>query len=421
MAHLQASTASAPLLPGPRTLTWRECLIGEAPSAANALSVRDRLLQIARLLYATVTMAAVVVFVRLWGQMMPTHSYYYSFTWAWGFVPYFLAIAFAKRALWKVARSEQDTWWPTVKQSALIGFTYAINYLGVSSATAYVSGPAQIVASQLPIVVSVACSTLLLKRRYPWIGYLGVLFVIAGGVIQGTEPGSAAVPFSIKWFFIFAMGMMPSAAWTITLEGFFVVKGRDGKTCLLEERLMWSNVALVFWLFAFIPLFGALNQPPLPEFWSNFAAAWRCTTTGTGGLEGDDCYNAHWLLWVTIAAAMLQQHAQSLVSKYDTGMLATLVVTVAPFLGDIAFASPAILGSYQAVNNPSPQDGAAASVCLIGAIFFAIAEFRRVGRNAEAEVGQSRLIRFFARPWRVAPADVTKTDTTDEVYEASSF
>lgn len=361
-----------------------------------------------RILYASVTMASMILFVRLWGQMMPTHSFYYSFSWAFWFIPYFGVSTYVQRRWNGVERCEMDEWWPTVKQSAVIGLTYAINYWGVSSSTAYVSGPAQVVATQVPIVLSAILSTAFVGRRFPYVSWFGILCTIGGGIAQVLGPSSsdASGSFSVKWFFIFVIGNIPSAAWTVTLEGFFKFRGkRDGRCCLVPERLMWSNVALMAWLVAFIPLFGAVGQPPLDDFAHNFRAAAACTWTASGGFEGDDCFNAAIILPLSIVSAVLQQHAQVLLAKHDTGMIATLVCNLAPFLADPIFASTAILGRY--ASTPSSWDAVAAVMCFVGAMFFALGDARRSGRDTQEEVNGSAFVRFFAAPWGVKWSDYT--------------
>lgn len=353
-----------------------------------------------RILYAAVTMASMILFVRLWGQMMPTHSFYYSFMWALWFIPYFGVSTLLQRFVYRVPRVEMDAWWPTLKQSLMIGLSYAVNYWGVSSSTAYVEGPAQVVATQLPIVLSAGLTTLFLGRRYPYISWLGVLLTVGGGIAQVFGPGisSSSGSFSIKWFIIFAIGNFPSALWTVTLEGFFKFRGSDGASCLVPERLMWSNISLMGWLMLFIPLFGAVGQPSLDDFESNFDAALHCTFTAEGGFVGDDCGRAGYILALSILSAVLQQHAQVLLSKHDTGMIATLVCNLAPFLADPIFASKTILGSYAA--SPSTWDALAASLCFVGAGLFAFGDVRRVGRDSHHEVEGSAVVRWFAAPWK---------------------
>lgn len=42
-----------------------------------------------RLAYAIITMTVMFVLVRVWGEIMPSHSYFYCMSWAIGFIPCF--------------------------------------------------------------------------------------------------------------------------------------------------------------------------------------------------------------------------------------------------------------------------------------------------------------------------------------------
>jgi subtilisin family serine protease len=94
------------------------------------------------------------VLVRVWGQMMPSHSYFYSMSWAVGFIPMFIILLIFRRKYFNEQRSELDANWPMIKQSVFVAFTYAVNYWGVSTSAPHVTGPAQVIFSQVPTVAA---------------------------------------------------------------------------------------------------------------------------------------------------------------------------------------------------------------------------------------------------------------------------
>lgn len=228
------------------------------------------------------------------------------------------------------------------------------------------------------------------KRKYGWFAWGGILVTLAGLLVQGLAPGaSGSAP--IGWSLVFIAGNLPGAFWAVAFEGFHKATGPDGKTNTMELRMMWTNVFLVVWLLIFIPFFGLLDQPPFDQFISNFWTAMKCVFTGTGGLEGDDCSNAGWVLGVTIPLASLQAHSQVILSRDDTGLFATLALALAPFLADLVFPFPEIMGQY--TDPVSKWDGLAAGLCLLGVITYSWAENSR--KNTLEEVNNSTIIRWF--------------------------
>ena len=347
--------------------------------------------KILRLLYAIVTYDIMFIFVRVWGEAMPTHSFFYSFTWAIGFIPGFILLFLFARKVLGHKEAILDANWPMIKQSIFIGLTFAINYLGVSAASPHVQGPAQVVLSVGPIGLSGIFTALLFKRHYNLQAWFGIILIITGSVLQVTLPGLSGST-TIGWALLFALGNLPSILWSGFFEGFHKYTHQlDNKTNTMELRMMWTNVFLVLWLLLFIPIFGALNQPPMATFWDDYAKATVCTLTGSGGYEADKCDTAHWILFVTIPIATLQAHSQIVISRHDTGLWATLLLAVSPFLCDVVFNSQTVMGRYY--EPVSKWDGIAAAVSLVGLLLFSATEFFR--QSTHEDVQNSKVIQWF--------------------------
>jgi len=276
-----------------------------------------------------------------------------------------------------------------IKQSVFIAFTFAVNYWGVSTSAPHVSGPAQVVFSQVPTVFATILTAIIFSRRYGILAIVGVFLTIAGTVVQSVGGGISGST-TVGWVIVFIAGNLPGAIWAVAFEGFHKAKGKDGETNTMELRMLWTNVFLVLWLLLFIPFFGLLDQPPLPDFWENFGNATHCVFYGEGGNPEDDCKNAGWLIAVTIPIASLQAHAQIVVSRDDSGLLATLALALAPFLCDLVFPFPAIMGKYY--DPVSMWDILAAGLCLLGVILFSYSER---GRKLQEGVDTSKLIKWF--------------------------
>lgn len=140
-----------------------------------------------RILYAVSTYAVMFVLVRVWGEMMPSHSYFYSMSWAIGFIPMFGILWAFSRFYFKNAASELDANWPMIKQSIFVAFTFAVNYWGVSTSAPHVNGPAQVVFSQVPTAVAALLTALVFRRIYHPLAVVGIILTIAGTVVQSVE------------------------------------------------------------------------------------------------------------------------------------------------------------------------------------------------------------------------------------------
>eukprot|EP00462_Mataza_sp_D1_P001784 CAMPEP_0175097464 /NCGR_PEP_ID=MMETSP0086_2-20121207/5300_1 /TAXON_ID=136419 /ORGANISM="Unknown Unknown, Strain D1" /LENGTH=415 /DNA_ID=CAMNT_0016370975 /DNA_START=42 /DNA_END=1289 /DNA_ORIENTATION=+ len=357
--------------------------------------------KVLRISYAVSTYVIMFALVRVWGQAMPTHSYYYSMSWAVGFIPVFFVL-FSLVRVTGTKETMLDAPWPMLKQSVFIGFTFFINYLGVSTSAPHVTGAAQVIITVLPLGLAVLYNWLVFSRKYNWKTVLGVVIIITASVVQLVGPGVKGST-DIGWALIFLCGNLPSVLWSVYFEGFHKFTHHlDNKTNTMELRMIWTNVFLVAWLLAFHWVFGLLGQPPMDVFWQDFQRALSCSFTGKGGypeLEvddgtGDDCATAQVIFFPTLVLAALQAHAQIVISRHDTGLLATMILNVAPFLCDIYFFNTS---HFPARYNDPPTiwNWIAFPIALVGVIVFSLKELNRP--DSKESVNQSRHIQWFMR------------------------
>ena len=76
---------------------------------------------------------------------------------------------------------------------------------------------------------------------------------------------------------------------------------------------------------------------------------------------------------ITIPIAALQAHSQIVLSRGESGLLATLALTLSPFLADAIFPVAVIMGPY--VEPVSKWDGLAVVIGLIGVLLYSWSEF----------------------------------------------
>mmetsp|Transcript_10257 Transcript_10257/g.26280 ORF Transcript_10257/g.26280 Transcript_10257/m.26280 type:complete len:426 (-) Transcript_10257:285-1562(-) len=344
-----------------------------------------------RILYSVSTFVIMFPLVRVWGQAMPTHSYFYSMSWAIGFIPSFVLLLVFVRST-GTRESVLDANWPMIKQSSFIGLSFYVNYFGVSAAAPHVQGAAQVIITVLPLALSVAFNWLVFRREYSFLTLAGVLMIIAASVVQIAGPGVEGDT-SIKWAIVFLIGNLPTVLWSVYFEGFHKFTHKlDGRTNTMELRMIWTNVFLVLWLLALYPFFGLAGQPPMESFWDDFKTAAVCAVTGKGGYPaghrgtlGDDCEVAQIIFWPTLVIAAVQAHSQIVISRHDTGLLATMILNVSPFLCDIYFY---FTKHFEARYDDSLTnwDWIALGIAAVGVVIFSVNE---VNREDTAETVQN--------------------------------
>eukprot|EP00494_Astrolonche_serrata_P030555 UN30823 len=240
-------------------------------------------IRLVRVLYACVCQTGMIILLRVWGEATPGYSFFYCMSWAIGFCPWFLLALIFVRYYLKIPKARLDSMRPVLYQSTLVSFCLAVNYLGVSTSNPHISGPAQIVLSQFPTVFALLFATIILKRNYCWQVWFGVLLIFSGALLQNLIPAVKEGEHSeapIKWVLINIMGMLPLGFLPSCFEAFHKVRGTDEKRITIEWRMLWTNFILIFWLLAFVPLFGLLNQPPLNEFVEQNEHALQCVFQG---------------------------------------------------------------------------------------------------------------------------------------------
>lgn len=346
--------------------------------------------------YACISTAAMMVLLRVWGQVAPSHAYFYSLSWAIGFCPFFIVGFLVVRYWYRQPATRLDGWRPILAQSTYVGLMYAINYWGVSTSNPHLAGPFQAVLSQLPVLFAMIFCSWLLKRRYPLLAWVGGVLVLVGATIPSVINANGST--EAKWILLFVAGNLPLGLLPVTFEAFHKVRGRDGRRITVEWRLLVTNATLAVWLLIFIPAFCGLGQPPFSEFDSNMRAAASCVFLGRGGLTGastaDTCSHAGPVLLATVIVAAAQQHSQVLLARYKTGLFATLAITVAPFLADAIFPIKAIMGDFAVqtldasgkhnrccTEVPSKWEGLGAAIALVGVVLYAYAEHTMKKKN----------------------------------------
>lgn len=280
-------------------------------AACKRLAVRGGLM-----VYSVLSMAGMLVLLRVWGMTAPSHSFFFSFSWAVGFVPFFGVMLLVKRLWYKLPPARLDGWKPTIRQSVLVSFLLALNYFGISTSNPHVEGPAQIIISQLPLVFTMIFTRLLLHRKYDLAGYVAagiVLFAAVADVILPQMAGESSDVSSapVGWLMMNIVGNIPLGILPVTFEVFHkVTHPVDRRPITVEWRLMITNVFVALWLLLFIPFYGALGEPPLSEFGTNIKNSLACVYTGRDSNPADDCSIASPVLFLLVPVAALQMHSQ---------------------------------------------------------------------------------------------------------------
>ena len=280
---------------------------------------------------------------------------------------------------------------------------------GVSTSTPHVSGPVQVVLSQVPPAFSIVFSRYLLGRKYALDAWLGSGLVVVGALISALIPALSASKNSspVQWSAVFALGQLPMGLLAILFEGFHKARGSDGRQITTELRMFWTNFILVGWLVLFAPLFSALGQPPFDTWSSNMSDALKCAFQGVSA-PGDDCGIAGAILFGTVVIAAGQMHSQILLARAETGVLAALALVLSPFLADAIFPVRPLMGRF--TEEPNSWDAFGAVVCLIGVLIFFRADRRDAGSFAPIE--QNVLLQRFLREDSPSPSSASSRNGT---------
>ena len=229
-------------------------------------------MQIECFCYGVLSNAIMIVLLRVWGETAPEFSYWYSQSWAIGFVGFF-GFLFFVRSFPKFELRALDSFRPILLQSLVISFLYGLNYTGISTSNPHVEGPVQVVIAQSPLFFNVIFSVFIFKRIYSLAAWFGAILVLAGVASSSIIPvlisgsTSSTSTSDLGWMFVYFLGMIPLGILPIFFEGFYKAKSPvDGRTVTLEWNMFWTNLLLVLWLILFLPMFIALKDPPLDEF-----------------------------------------------------------------------------------------------------------------------------------------------------------
>lgn len=357
-------------------------------------------------LYVVLTTAATMVVLRVSGRVAPNHAFFFSLSWAVGYIPVFLLLWLAlfmcrrcsgkktptanhlpasPRRISRMNRCGLGT--PVVRQSAYVGLLFAINFLGISTSNPHLSGPFQAVLSQIGVPLSLMFTWVLLRRKFPWNAWLGALLVFIGVILPSIIDQSSSRGDAV-WILLFILGNVPLGLLPTNMEALHRSRSQhDGSRVNVEWRMVLTNCFISLWLLVFLPFFLLLGQPDFEDFSSNMRAAFSCAFTGSGGLTGsgmsDTCHVMGPVLLGTIVVAALQQHASVVLSRQRTGVFANLAVAVAPFLADAIFPIHAIMGDYTIADgstccteDPSKWDLLGAALALVGVVIYVLAESR---------------------------------------------
>ena len=359
----------------------------DAPTKVSAV-------MIIRFMYCIISNATMMVLLRVWGIAAPGHSYLYSMSWAAGFTIFFLiALGVVWRGkLFGRERSQLDrNTRPMILQSLVASLMLAINYLGVSVSNPHVRGPTQVILAQIPTVLSVVVSGLILRRRYNWKVIGSAIVVIAGTIVAMVGAGVSSGSTSFAYALLYIFGMLPLAISPTTYEMFYKMTGLDGKKITLEWRMTVTNFMLIGWLCIFIPIYMAFNEPPKDQFTGVIGHGLSCVITGRGGLETDDCTIARPVLLATaFLIAPMQMHSQALLSREETGLQANLALSLSPFLADVVF--PFLPEKFRDI--PSLWNILAGGICIVGVCGFVFFENRQ--KSSFGDINDNIFSRFFS-------------------------
>jgi len=221
-----------------------------------------------------------------------------------------------------------------------------------------------VVFNELNIVVTIVGSWLLLSRKYKILQWIAGLVAVGGGLIplfssSDSVAISSNIPFFV-WYILYIVGTVPIALANIFTENIVKVTLKpeelsqinsdevnlvDGETLPLvpkpkfairiSQLYFFSNIWSLFFV---LVLFWVPGMAYTDNFWKYFTEGTVCIVTF--------CNKGVLWLWLASLFSWIGTWCAASITREDDVTMATLIMTVAPFLTAAVFGLKPIFGGY---------------------------------------------------------------------------
>jgi len=249
--------------------------------------------------------------------------------------------------------------------TGIIGLCLAMNYVFLLIANPYTSGVIQVIFNELNIVVSMIGSMLLLGKSYQWLQLFAGLVCVVGGIIPlavpSPSPAQSSIP-TLVWYLIYLLGTTPIPFSYIVTENLLQIGFKSHIEAQIKEeedfgiqnekqvtrkqvRISQMYCLANMWTTVFVlAFFWVAGIAYVDNLWSNFTNGLACIFS-FGAYNPTECSGVEWV-WVAMLSSFFSTWSSAMITREEDVTIATLIMTVAPFLSSVIMGVKQIFGPY---------------------------------------------------------------------------
>jgi len=314
------------------------------------------------------------------GYSLGPYPYFVLFFIAGAFVPIFGAICVAIITLTGGFLPETRTF-RIFYVLVAIGALNALQGTGMIFANPHVPGYLQALLQQGVIPFTFIASIAVLRSRFTFLQYVGVLFVVLGISLQlipdmlGSDAASSASKSSGVWALLFLLAQVPIAFASILQERAF----RTVKVNIFH-MMFWASTSQFVTITLFAPLDcidGIGDASSLHSFINNFTEAWRLLGRSSASFSLSAC----------IATFLLSQVFQAFMVKHSSAAFTVLCMAFVVPCSAAIFTLPIVMGTN--AEHLSGTAPVALALVFVGIVCHKLGERRHTTAPTQSEAGTS--------------------------------
>lgn len=219
--------------------------------------------------------------------------------------------------------------WKLARHCIFIGFLNGLNGICVLFANPYVAGSVQALFAQANVVFTMALTWCILGHRFVKSQWYGATFILVGICIEFVpDLTTEARGLMLGWSLLFVTGQIPSAAQSVYQEAVF----RNAPVNIVY-MLAWSSIGQIalFCLLLPIDLLFATIIGSDQSLVGALGTGWKiCMANST----------AQYILTFYMVGMLLTMTAQTILVKYSSASLQSLILTLVTPCSSLAFSIP---------------------------------------------------------------------------------
>ncbi len=300
-----------------------------------------------------------IVFLRLYGQMMPD-SVWFLLVWLalltmafclvifWLYEADGMTVEDYKRVFWSEKRG-------VLTPFLVLGALSAVNYILVAVANPHVPGLLQVIASCLQLPIVVLANSLIngqamynpresaVQQTTAWV--LITLLFVGAILLLGTGGGQDVTGAELGWFIMYLASTIPLPVMSVVFQGVLTTSAQADMAIYRKPSLLVAM--LNFWLLVFLVLFLWID-PLISGYSIRFSTAqsMACVVGRHSELPGYVCGPAFACLTMLTFCVIFNFYAGIKVVSFEDANFAIIIQQLGPVIAAFAFASAPFMGQF---------------------------------------------------------------------------